>query len=195
LVSWLEEIERKLRETPVRRLRERDAATLATALVPLYVASGQLWVLLLKRTGPSPFLESLYAFPGGVVESCDGDEVDAALRGAGAELGIDPGVIILLGHLDEILTAEGFLVSPVVGALPHPIAVSPAPDQVEVILRVPFFELANPTFVEMQEPSQSGGSELSPVLHYHGHRVTGVTAQVIADVVRRLTGSSPVAVE
>jgi 8-oxo-dGTP pyrophosphatase MutT (NUDIX family) len=194
-VSWLDEVESKLLETPIRRVRDREGVTIAAAVVPLYVAGGELWSLLLKRPAPSGVHAGRYGFPGGVVAGRDEDEVEVALRLAGGELGIDPDAIMFLGCLDEIAVGSELLISPVVGALPAQIPLDPRPESVEAVVRVPFSVLASPVLAEMQEVRVGGRRERSPVLHYSGHRVAGAAAEIVADLVYRLTGSSPAAVE
>jgi len=186
---WLEEVERLLASRPVRRRDPDPALTPAAVLVPLYVAAGELWVLLTRRADDLPYHAGQVSFPGGAREERDEDEVATALRETGEELGIDPGVVMVLGQLDDVATPTGFVVSPVVGALPHPLEVSPASGEVESVVRIPLSTLANPQLVEYQELTVGEERLLSPVYHYHGQRVWGATARVIADLVSRLTGA------
>jgi len=189
---WLEEVERLLAEAPVRRRSRGEGERAAAVLVPLYVAGGALWVVLTKRAEALPNHGGQYAFPGGACEPGDDDEVSTALREAGEELGIDRSVVVVLGQLDDVRTTTGFVVSPVVGALPYPIAMNPAGDEVQAVVPVPLTYLANPEAVESEELVVGGESIASPVFHYRGHRVWGATARIVSDLVSRLTGA-PVA--
>jgi len=87
-----------------------------------------------------------------------------------------------------VLTPTGFLISPVVGAIPHPLSVHPASDEVEAVVQVPFSYLANPELVEEQEAVTAGEKLVSPVFHYRDHRIWGATARILADLIGRLTG-------
>ncbi len=187
---WLEEVERLLGASPVTRLPLDPALPGAAALVPLYVAAGELWVLLIRRApSPAPHAETL-AFPGGVRRADDRDEVAAALREAREEIGLDPSLVVVLGHLDDVHTPAGHPVSPVVGAVPHPLALNPHAAGVEAVIPVPFTYLANPEAVEEQEVEVGGRTLASPVYHYRAHRIWGVTASIVADLVARLTGGA-----
>lgn len=190
---WLEEVERLLAGAPVLRRPPAKGLVPSAVLVPLYVAGGQLWVLLTRRTDTLPKHAGQYAFPGGVREEADEDEVAAALREAHEEIGLDPSSVVVLGHLDDLQTPTGFLISPVVGAIPFPLKVRPASEEVAAVVQVPFSYLANPVVVEEQELEISGERVVSPVYHYRNHRIWGATARILADLIGRLTGGAPAA--
>jgi len=178
------------------RLRSPDGGfTRAAVLVPLYVKAGELWLLLTRRSAGLPNHAGQIAFPGGGSEDADEDEIDTALRETQEELGIERAAVMVLGQLDDVVTPTGFVISPIVGALPSPLAVKPSGDEIESVVEIPFHILTNPQLVEYQELMVNGEVVVSPVFHYHGHRVWGATARVIADLVARLTGAEPILAE
>jgi len=185
---WLEEVERLLAARPVRRRAVEDGQQAAAVLVPLYVAGGGLWVVLTQRSESLPNHGGQFAFPGGGRKEGDEDEVATALREAGEELGIDPSLVLVLGQLDDVWTPTGFVVSPVVGALPYPLALTPSAGEVQAVVPVPFAYLANPEAVEAEELTVAGERVASPVFHYRGHRIWGATARIVSDLVSRLSG-------
>lgn len=185
---WLEEVERLLAATPVRRKPSSNGFVASAVLVPLYVAAGELWVLLTRRTDSLPQHAGQYAFPGGVRTEGDEDEVATALREAHEELGIDQSLVVVLGQLSDVPTTSGYLISPVVGAIPYPMAFRPASAEVEAVVQVPFSHLANPEVVEEQELEIAGEKVVSPVFHYRNQRIWGATARILADLIGRLTG-------
>ncbi len=187
---WLEEVERLLGAAPVRRKAQSDGFVVAAVLVPLYVAAGQLWLLLTRRTDSLTQHGGQVAFPGGVREEGDENEVATALREANEELGLSPSRVVVLGQLDDVWTPSGFLISPVVGAVPYPLTVRPASGEVEAIVQVPFSYLANPEVVEEQELEIAGERVISPIYHYRSHRIWGATARILADLTVRLTGGA-----
>jgi 8-oxo-dGTP pyrophosphatase MutT (NUDIX family) len=190
---WLEEVQRLLAAAPVRRRAPAEGLVPSAVLVPLYVAAGQLWVLLIRRTDTLPVHAGQVAFPGGVRDEGDEDEVAAALREAHEEVGLDLSLVVVLGHLDDVQTPTGFLISPVVGAIPFPLTVQAASEEVEAVLQVPFTYLANPEIVEEQELEIAGERVTSPVYHYRNQRIWGATARILADLIRRLSGGAPAA--
>ncbi len=184
---WYLEVEQRLQARPVRRLREPGAKP-AAVLVPLYVAEGQLWVLLTRRADHLLHHPGQYAFPGGMRDEGDSDEVATALREAQEELGIPQESVMVLGALDDLLTVTGFVISPVVGALPYPHQLQPDPREVAAVVPVPYAVVANPLLVEEQELSWRGKKLRSPVLHYGAHRIWGATARILLDLVDHLSG-------
>ncbi len=174
----------------MRRKAQSDGFMVAAVLVPLYVAAGQLWLLLTRRTDSLTQHGGQVAFPGGVREEGDENEVATALREANEELGLSPSRVVVLGQLDDVWTPSGFLISPVVGAVPYPLTVRPASGEVEAIVQVPFSYLANPEVVEEQELEIAGERVISPIYHYRSHRIWGATARILADLTVRLTGGA-----
>ncbi len=187
---WLEEVQRLLAAVPVRRKAESNGLVVAAVMVPLYVAAGQLWVLLTQRTDSLPQHGGQVAFPGGAREEGDENEVATALREAHEELGIDPSHVVVLGQLNDVWTPSGFLISPVVGAIPYPLMVRPASEEVEAVVQVPFSYLAKPEVVEEEELEIAGERLASPIYHYGSHRIWGATARILADLIGRLTGGA-----
>jgi 8-oxo-dGTP pyrophosphatase MutT (NUDIX family) len=187
---WLEEVERLLAAAPVQRRVQTDGLIPAAALVPLYVVAGDLWVLLTRRPHSLPQHGGQYSFPGGVREVDDDDEVATALNRAHQEIRLDPALVVVLGRLNDVWTPTGFLISPIVGAIPYPLTVEPAAEEVEAVVPVPFTYLANPEAVEERELEVGGVRVLSPVYHYRSHHILGATARIIADLVARITGGA-----
>ena len=188
-MSWLEEVEKLLQGAPVQRVGATDGLAHSAVLVPLYIAHSELWVLLTRRSDSLPHHTGQIAFPGGAAEAGDADEVATALRETEEEIGIPASQVLVLGQLDDLATPTGFIISPVVGAIPYPFEVQLAAGEVEAVLPVPFSFLANPEMIEHQVFEHRGKQVVSPVYHYRGRRVWGATAKIIADLVQRLTGT------
>ena len=49
------------------------------------------------------------------------------------------------------MTASGFVISPVVGAIPWPVELKPRASEVQEVLPMPLGALASPTLVEVKE--------------------------------------------
>jgi len=181
-------VQRLLAAAPVRRKPAHEGFVATAVLVPLDVAAGQLWMLLTRRTDSLPQHAGQLSSPGGAREDGDEDEVATALRETHEELGIAPPVVVVLGQLNDVWTPSGFLISPVVGAIPYPLTVRPASEEAEAVVQVPFTYLANPEALEEQELEIAGERVVSPVYHYRNHRIWGATARILADLVGWLTG-------
>lgn len=90
-----------------------EPARPAAVLVPV-VAREELTVLLTQRPQTMPTHAGQIAFPGGKVEESDADHIDAALREAEEEIGLERRFVETLGFLDLYRTGTGFSVAPVV---------------------------------------------------------------------------------
>jgi 8-oxo-dGTP pyrophosphatase MutT (NUDIX family) len=103
-------------------------------------------VLLLARATTLRAHAGQVAFPGGRVDPGDGGAVDAALREAREETGLDPAGVEVLGTLREIpLPFPGHLVTPVLGwwATPSPVRVVDVAESA-VVFRTPVADLVDP---------------------------------------------------
>lgn len=103
-------------------------------------------LLLIERAATMRSHAGQPAFPGGAVDDGDAGAVEAALREAQEEVGLDPSTVTVLGTLPELwLPPSGFAVTPVVAwwRTPHPVrAVDPA--EVAAVVRVPLARLTDP---------------------------------------------------
>ena len=187
-MPWLDDIERQIGARPPHRLPPPDPAAQAAVLVPLYVADGQLWLVLQRRSADLPLHAGQLAFPGGMCEETDADEVATALRETREELGIDGARVIVLGRLDDARTSTGYVVTPVVGAVPYPLELTLRPEEVEEVITVPVAELLRPAAVEEQELVIAGEQVRSPIYRWGDHRIWGATARILADLLSRLAG-------
>jgi 8-oxo-dGTP pyrophosphatase MutT (NUDIX family) len=86
------------------------------------------------------------SFPGGSVDETDGSPVDAALREAVEEIGLDPSGVDVLATMPELwLPPSNFAVTPVLGwwREESPVGVVD-PAEVHAVFRVPIEELLDP---------------------------------------------------
>ena len=116
-------------------------AAVAIALVAAEHDPQQAALLLTLR---SPNLRShgyQFALPGG---RCDPGEspVEAALRELHEELGVEAGPEDVLGVLDDYPTRSGYLITPIVVWTPGAAVVTPNPDEVHQVFRIPLNDVA-----------------------------------------------------
>ena len=189
--SWLEDVEKVLARTPIGRFSPDAPGVRAAVLVPLFVDGGSLWVLLTRRSRAVAHHPGQIVFPGGARDVGDDDEVATALREAREELGIEPGHVMILGHLSDVATSSGYLVSPVVGAIPWPLSLKLTDSEVEEIIRLPLVALSSPDLVEEREIMVAGRPVASPIFHYGKTRIWGATARIVVDLLERLSLASP----
>lgn len=182
--SWIEELRERLASPPPRRL-PTDEARHAAVLVPLYVAEGQLWTLLTRRAQELPHHRGQVAFPGGGRETGE-DFWRAALRESEEEIGLPERLVLRLGELDEVGTPTGFRIVPCVGAIPHPFAPRPNPGEIAEVFAAPLAALARPEASEEREIVLNGRPRALRVYRAGRHRVWGVTARILENLIGRL---------
>jgi 8-oxo-dGTP pyrophosphatase MutT (NUDIX family) len=95
-----------------RRFSDRELAR-ASVLVPV-VMRDRPTVLLTERTTHLSTHSGQVAFPGGRQDETDLDAAHTALREAHEEIGLDPGMIEVIGQMPTYTTGSQFIVTPVV---------------------------------------------------------------------------------
>lgn len=136
-------------------------------------------VLLTERAAGMRTHAGQVAFPGGAVDEGDDGPVQAALREAQEETGLDPAGVRVMGVLPELsLPPAGFVVTPVVGwwSTPSPVGVADA-REVARVARVPLEELLDPAN-RFQVTHPSG--HVGPGFRAQGLFVWGFTAGLLA---------------
>ncbi len=134
----------------------------------------------LRRHGGQP------AFPGGAIEPGDAGPVEAALREAAEEVGLDPAGVDVVGTAPELfISRSGFRVIPVLGWWRRPVAVGPAdPAEVAATARIRISEFTDrANRLTVRHPAGVSG----PAFRVGGMLVWGFTAGLI-DVLLTLGG-------
>ena len=119
------------------------------------------------------------SFPGGRIEKGDAGPVEAALREAEEEVGLDPRHVSVAGCLERLLTVTGFLITPVVGFVAPPF--EPVLDRTEVaeVFEVPLEFLLEGGNVRRTYRERMGVRLITHEVEYDGHRIWGATASML----------------
>ncbi|MDX1630660.1 MAG: CoA pyrophosphatase [Thermoanaerobaculia bacterium] len=183
-MSWIAEIRDRLTQPPPRR-DPPDPAESAAVLVPLYVDAGSLWVLLTRRADDLEELGSQVSFPVAVRDT--GEEFwEAAIRECEPTLGLDHRTLLQLGELDQVRLPGGPEVVPCVAAVPWPFEASPRKDEITEVVNLPLTAVTNPRLVETRAVEIDGTAREITVYHVGRHRIWGVTATILENLLRRL---------
>ena len=119
-----------------------------------------------------------YALPGGKVDPGETGR-EAAFRELHEELGLDLPPEALLGRLDDYPTRSGFRVSPFVLWAGAGAALTPAPDEVAKIFRIPFGELDSDAIPLLQDGVEAGRPVLYSNFPTLGTEMYSPTASII----------------
>jgi len=83
-------------------------------------------VLMIHRPSNMRAHPGQIAFPGGKIDEGE-SPVEAALREANEELGIDPADVRIVGQSDRFHTGTGYVITPVIGIVPPDLELAPNP--------------------------------------------------------------------
>ncbi len=166
----------------------RDAGSAAAVLVALFEEAGQARVLLTRRSEQLRTHRGQVSFPGGRLDEGEG-AVDAALREAYEEIGLEPASVEVMGWLHSLYTVNAALVLPVVGVLeqrPRPV---PNPAEVARVFDVELAELtADGVYREdtwdpyARWPQSGSGARPLWFFAVEGERVWGATARILHEL-------------
>jgi 8-oxo-dGTP pyrophosphatase MutT (NUDIX family) len=172
------------RAPPVRLARRVQPDTRpAAVLCALFDDEGEAHVILTRRSSNLRLHTGEVSFPGGRLDHGE-TAVDAALREAHEEVGIDPATIEILGSLTPLVTVTGrALISPFVGALPAPPLLLPNPAEVERAFEVSLAELVSEG-VYREELWNIPGEDGRSISFFElwGDTVWGATAWMLRDL-------------
>lgn len=188
--EWLDPFKALIQTASVEllspRIRGGDGESARGAiLILLGESDGEPDVLLTQRAAEMRSHPGQPAFPGGRLDEGE-SPVQAALREAFEETGVDPAGVDVLGSLPDLwLPPSNFLVTPVVGYWHRPTEVYAVdPREVAQVLRVPLRALADPeNRIRVRAPS----GYLGPGFTVAGLQVWGFTGAIL-DRLLSLTG-------
>jgi 8-oxo-dGTP pyrophosphatase MutT (NUDIX family) len=151
----------------------------AAVLVGLVERSTGLAVLFTERSAHLKDHPSQVSFPGGRMEKHDAGPVEAALREAEEEVGLNPKHVSVAGRLERLPTSSGFVVTPVVAFISSEF--EPDPDSSEVLeaFEVPLKFLANKENRRVTYRERFGAKLHGYEIEYGGHKIWGVTASIL----------------
>lgn len=156
------------------------------------LAPADLDVLLLERAHTLGSHPGQVAFPGGSIDAGE-SPVEAALREAEEETGLDAGGVEVLGTLQQLgLAHSNFLVTPVLGwwHSPSPVRVVDYAESAQVF-RVPVRDLLDPDNRVMATVHRAGRTFDSPGFTVNGVLVWGFTGIVLSGLFDQLGWSVP----
>jgi 8-oxo-dGTP pyrophosphatase MutT (NUDIX family) len=142
-------------------LRARALKRAAVCVILTDDGEGGAALVLTLRAKHLSAHSNQYALPGGRIDAGEG-VVEAALREAREEIGLELASESVLGWLDDYPTRSGYLITPIVVWAPRNAAMSANPAEVAEIYRVRLSELSrpgSPEFVAIPESDR-------PVIRY-----------------------------
>jgi 8-oxo-dGTP pyrophosphatase MutT (NUDIX family) len=180
---------------PVPRTGWRPAALpedarRAAGLVLLYPWNNEAHLALTLRTAHLPNHGGQVSLPGGAVEPDETIEA-TAVREAVEEVGIDPAVLQIVGHLTPLhIPISGFVLHPVIGVADRRPSFVPSAHEVARVIDVPLAILCDPLTVRLRQRIHEGRHYEIPYFMLDGEIVWGATAMVLSEFLA-LVGHAP----
>jgi len=189
--ALFEQLQARLEQRPGRALNQRGVSLRESAvLVPMFIRQGAPHILLTKRPETLRSHPGQIAFPGGARDPEDATPLHTALRETHEELGVSPGVVQVLGMLDEIPTTSQFRIVPFVGAIPHDVRYVPNVAEIDLVLEVPLLHLLDPARLRTERRTWMG-HEIDTYFYDVGeHVIWGATAHILHNLLQ-LAGDLP----
>jgi len=142
-------------------------------------------LLLIHRPGTMRAHAGQVALPGGRIDLGEG-VIDAAMREAQEELGIDPALVRVIGMGDTFHTGSGYEVTPVLATVPAGIAITPNPDEVADWFEAPLDYVLDRANHMIHAVEWEGELRYYVEITWQGHRIWGVTGAILANLAQRL---------
>jgi 8-oxo-dGTP pyrophosphatase MutT (NUDIX family) len=160
----------------------------AAVLLPFHLRAGLPHLLFTQRSAALARHSGEISFPGGSRDPLDPSAVATALRETDEEIGVPPERVRVLGELPASYAAvSNFVITPVVGWLDDaPLRLTPNPAEVADVFAAPLAALADPAIYHSERWLRNGERHLIHFYDFEGHRIWGVTARILHDLLELL---------
>jgi 8-oxo-dGTP pyrophosphatase MutT (NUDIX family) len=158
----------------------------AAVLVPVVRRDDDLTVLFTRRTSHLHDHAGQISFPGGRAEAGESPR-ETALRETAEEIGLAPGHVEVLGHLNDYTTVTGYRVTPVVGLVSSPFELTLDDFEVAEVFEVPLAFLLDPANHQQNLLMHDGRERRYYAMPYGPYYIWGATAGMLMNFYAYLT--------
>ncbi len=177
-----------------RLFQFKDPTVQAAVLVPFLNIKGDWHLLFIRRAIDRHLHSGQVAFPGGQIEPHDPSPEFTALREAQEEIGLQPKDVNVVGKLTSLLTVTNYLITPIVGLIPHPYQFQPNPREVTRIFTIPLGWLADKNNYKIEARSVPPPVGIVQMIYYEPYEqevLWGASAQIVYDLIKLLEQKTP----
>lgn len=172
---------------PVDHWRESSFRSEAAVLLA-FTDEPDTQLVLTRRADHLKSHRGEVALPGGKIDPTDESIIAAALRESHEEIDLLPSAVEVLGQLDPMVTRFGVKVTPVVGIIAPDTALTPNPDELDSIFRVPLAFFLRDERMRTDRGTVNGHAVAVPCWNWQGYEIWGVTAIIIVNLMNRVLG-------
>jgi 8-oxo-dGTP pyrophosphatase MutT (NUDIX family) len=157
----------------------------AAVLAPIVARPGGLTVLLTQRASHLRAHSGQIAFPGGKIDPGE-TPLEAALREAHEEIGLEERFVEPLGWLDPYLTGTGFRIAPLVALIDPSFVAAVNRLEVDEMFETPFAFLMDPANHRLDQREWQGRMRKFYVMPHEDRYIWGATAGILRNLYERL---------
>lgn len=136
-------------------------------------------VILTKRSAHLKHHPGQIAFAGGRKDDSDVDLVQAALREAKEEIGLDPTCVDILGALPSHETVTNFAMTPIVAMVPDGMSFIAEPGEVDEVFAVPLSHVLDTANYRIEGRRWRGQKRFYYTVPYGPYYIWGATARIL----------------
>lgn len=159
----------------------------AAVLVPI-VARSEPMVLLTQRSAHLNDHAGQISFPGGRIDSGDETPLDAALREAHEEIGLDRALVEPIGYLDLYLTTRGYRIVPVLARVKPDFSLALNASEVDEVFEVPLAFVMETANHQRHSREWQGMTRSYYAIPFNERYIWGVTAGILRNLQERIYG-------
>ena len=157
----------------------------ASVLLLVYPRGGEEHVVFIRRPETMEHHKGQISLPGGAQDPTDPDSVYTALREAQEELGIDPGVVEVLGTMPPVYArVSAFVITTVIGRLKdlqasNDLVFNPNHYEVAEVIEVPLSALRAPANHRIEQRTAGSFTYNIHFYTYGPYEIWGATGRIL----------------
>lgn len=164
---------------------EADGAGIPAAVLIAVTDRPEPGVILTVRREHMRTHAGQIAFPGGRLDPGE-DALEAALREAWEEIGLEPSAVQVVGELEPYRTVTGYAITPVLATIAPDLPLTAHDLEVADWFEAPLAHLVDPAWQRLEGAMFRGTKRHYYVIEWDGRRIWGATAAMLVNLSRRL---------